>query len=164
MDEKMREKTKTLLKFKKDKRDKLWAKLELKIQQGAKNKDKNFRLTGRWKKFVRKQDGLDVYIVDGDWVRRNLSVMFGHGGHGYVHEFIPHNEIWIVARHFKNCGCREKNNQKLSKAYFDSTVLHEIIEYKKMRQGMTYWRAHQIALEKEREAGILKNVPWGYTF
>lgn len=148
---------------KKDKRDRLWAKLELKIQRGAKNKDKNFRLTGKWKKFVGKQDGLNVYAVDGEWVRHNLSVIFGHGGHGYVHEFIPHNEIWISARHFKNCGCKgTKNNQKISRAYFKSTVLHEIVEYKEMKKGMNYWRAHQIALQKEKEAGLLKRVPWGY--
>jgi len=122
-------------------------------------------LTGRWKKFVRKQDGMNVYKVDGDWVRRNLSMIFGHGGHGNVHEFIPHGEIWIAIRHFKNCGCKNvRSNQKLSKAYFDSTALHEIAEYKEMSKGMIYWKAHQIALQKEKEAGILKKVPFGYTF
>jgi len=146
------------IKFKKDNRDKLWSELELKIQKRAKKKDKKFILSGKWKKFIRRQEGFKVYAVDGEWVRNNLSVIFGHGGHGYVHEFIPRNEIWISTRHYEDCGCENiKNGQKVSKAYFDSTVIHEITEFKEMKKGMIFWKAHQIATQKEVEAGILKN-------
>ena len=146
------------LKFKKDKRDKLWADLEIDIQKRGKKKDKRFVLTGKWKKFVRKQDGFKIFAVDGEWVRNNLSVIFGHGGHGYVHEFIPLNEIWVATHHFEGCECRNvKKGQKASQQYFDSTTLHEIAEFKEMKKGMSFWKAHQIALQKETEAGSLKD-------
>lgn len=141
------------IKFKKDDRDKLWTELEIDIQKRGEGKDKKFVLKGKWKKFVRKQDGFSVYAVDGEWVRNNLSIIFGHGGHGYVHEFIPLNEIWVATHHFENCGCSNvKNGQKFSQQYFDSTVIHEIAEFKEMEKGLIFWEAHQIALEKEKEA------------
>lgn len=145
----------------KDNRDKLWAKIELDIQKRGNKKDKNFRLTGKWKKFVRKQGGFKVYAVDGTWIRNNLSVIFGHGGHGLVHEFIPLNEIWISMRHYSEtkwnkCPCRNiKKNQPVSKNYFDSCTVHEITEFKKMKKNLPYWTAHNMALEKERELGLL---------
>jgi len=146
------------LKFKKDNRDKLWKKLELQIQKRGNKKDKKFILAGPWKKFVKKQDGFKIFAVDGEWVRNNLSVIFGHGGHGYVHEFILLNEIWVATHHFKGCGCRNvKKGQKVSQQYFSSTALHEIVEFKEMKKGMSFWKAHQIALQKEIEAGFFKN-------
>jgi hypothetical protein len=146
------------IKFKKDARDKLWAELELKIQKGSKNKDKNFNLNGKWKKFLRRQGGFKVFSVDGEWIRNNLSVIFGHGGHGYVHEFIPLDEIWIATHHFGDCGCSNvKKDKKVSQQYFDSTTIHEITEFKLMEKGKKYWEAHQLSLQKEIDAGILKN-------
>jgi hypothetical protein len=149
----------SVMKIPKDKRDKFWAKLECKIQKTALKKDKKLRLKGYWKKFTRKEEGLKVYTVDGEWVRNNLSVIFGHGGHGYVHEFIPNDEIWISSTHFEDCGCDnlKNKNQQVSQAYFDSTTIHEILEFKKMKKGANYWKAHQIALQKEREVGLLEN-------
>ena len=74
--------------------------LESDIQTVAKNKDKTFVLKGPWKKFVRRQDEFRIYAVNGTWVRRNLSVIFRHAGHGIVHEFIPHDEIWTETHHY----------------------------------------------------------------
>lgn len=146
------------LKFKKDNRDKLWADLESRIQRAGYKKDKKFGLSGKWKKFSRNQDGFKIFAVDGDWIRNNLSVIFGHGGHGYVHEFIPFDEIWVSTRHFDGCGCKGiGKDKKMSKQYFNSTALHEITEYKEMKKGATYWRAHQISLQKEIEAGFLND-------
>lgn len=149
--------------FKKDMRDKLWGKLEVEIQRRGGAKQKWFVLSGVWKRFIREQDGFKVYAVDGAWVRNNLSVIFGHGGHGLVHEFIPLNEIWTATYHFHEsrfswCGCKvRKHNQKGSKAYFDSTVLHEIAEFKEMKKGLKYWKAHQLANEAEIKAAFLKD-------
>jgi len=146
------------IRFKKDNRDKLWAELESGIQKGGSKKDKRFVLAGKWKKFARNQKGLKIFRVDGEWIRNNLSIIFGHGGHGYVHEFIPVNEIWIATHHPKNCGCNDiKKGQKLSQKYFDSTVIHEITELKEMKRGLIFWKAHQVALQKEKETGILGN-------
>lgn len=143
-------------KIKKDTRDKFWKKLEEKIQQSGKKKDKKFVLSGPWKKFVKNQDGYKVYSVDENWVRNNLSVIFGHGGHGLAHEFIPMKEIWVARHHVKNCGCKNTSaGQKLSKNYFESTLAHEIEENKQMKKGVIYWEAHQAALQKEIEAGFL---------
>ena len=146
-------------------RDKTWTELEREIQNRAKLKDKSFVLSGKWKKFVRKQEGYKIFLVDGSWVRDNLCVYFSHGGHGWVNEFIPKDELWIASHHYSegksvlsNCGCKVKNkNQKVSKNYFDSSVMHEITECNLMKKGMGYWPAHQRALQKEREIGLLKD-------
>lgn len=143
----------------KDERNPLsWAELEEKIQKRNNTKDKDFMLSGPWKKFIRVQDGFMVYAVDGEWVRSNLSVIFGHGGHGFVHEFIPNYEIWIDTNHCEDCGCVIKEpNQPVSQNYFDSTIIHEIEEFRLMEKGMNFYDAHQLALKKEVEAGILKD-------
>lgn len=146
------------IKFPEDSRDKLWERLEKDIQQRGPKKDKKFRLAGKWKRFVKSQDGFKVYAVDGEWVRNNLSVIFGHGGHGMVHEFIPHDEIWISTHHFEGCGCRNlRKDMKASPQYLESCTLHEIVEHKLMKKGMIYWRAHHRALEAERKLGLLKD-------
>jgi len=139
----------------------LWNRLEFLIQQSALEKDKDigFLLPKIYKKFEREQDGFKVYRVNGPWIHKNLSVVFGHGGHGYVHEFIPHGEIWMAEAHH-NCRCQEnfkneQGNHPLSQGYFDSTVLHEITECKLMSKGLIYWAAHNIALETERRAAFL---------
>ena len=146
----------------KDTRDKLWGRLERAIQLRAEKKDRRFRLVGKWKQFVRKQSGFKVFRVDSEWIHNNVCAYFGHGGHGWVFEFIPRDEIWIASHHhygrsdIDNCHCRVRTkNQKVSESYFDSTVLHEIRECKEMKKGMAYWPAHQIALEEERRAGLL---------
>jgi hypothetical protein len=152
----------------KDKRDKTWPLLESEIQARAKKKDKKFILTGKWKKFLRTENGYKVYQVDGSWIRKNLCVYYGHGGHGFVHEFIPLNEIWVATHHvnegispISQCRCKlKKRGQKLSKNYSASTVIHEIAECEAMKKGKTFFKSHQIALEAEKKAGL---VPDSYT-
>lgn len=150
-----------MFKTPKDNRNRLWPELEADIQSRENKKDKKFVLKGKWKKFIRKQNGFKIYAVNGLWIRNNLSVMFGHGGHGFVHEFIPLDEIWIATHHFHDnkwncCGCKNiKKNQKLSKNYFDSSVIHEITEFNEMKKGKSFWHAHNIALKKELEIGLL---------
>ena len=128
-------------------------------RERAVRKDAAFVLSGPWKRFVREQDGFSVFAVDGEWVRNNLEVIFGAGGHGYVHEFIPLGEIWVSTHHYDGCGCDNLKSidQPVSQQYFDSTVIHEITEFGEMKGGKTFWEAHQIALDKEREVGILKD-------
>lgn len=152
----------------KDKRDKAWPLLESEIQARARKKDKKFILTGKWKKFLRNQQGYKIYSVDGSWVRKNLCVYFGHGGHGFVHEFIPLNEIWVATHHvnegnspISQCRCKlKKRGQKLSKNYSTSTVIHEIAECEAMKKGKTFFESHQIAIKAEEKAGL---VPGSYT-
>lgn len=145
------------MKIPKDDRNPLWAEIESKIQERADKKDPDFSLSGQWKKFVRDQDSFKIFSVDGEWVRNNLSIMFHHGGHGYVHEFIPLDEIWIETHHC-HCNCKNvRNGQKISMAFFESTIVHEITELELMKKGVIYWDAHQLAIQKEREIGLLKD-------
>lgn len=149
--------------LKKDPRDKLWARLEANIQTRASKKDRHFKLSGPWKKFVRRQNGFKIYAVDGTWIRVNLSVIFGHGGHGLVHEFIPLDEIWIARRHYWEnpwsfCDCKGvKDRQPVSRNWFDSCVLHEIDEFRTMKKSSPYWPAHRQALKKEKRWGLIKD-------
>jgi len=143
-------------------RNSFLTKLEAEIQRRTKSKDKGFILSGEWKKFIGNQDGFGIYAVDGEWVRNNLGVLFEHGGHGFVHEFIPTDEIWVETHHHDNCGCKNLKGprQELSQQYFDSTVIHEITEFWGMKKGTTYEKAHKIAIKKEIEVGILED-PYG---
>ena len=138
--------------------------MEAEIQSHAKKKDMSFRLSGKWKKFIKNQSGYKVYSVDGEWIRNNICAYFGHGGHGYVHEFIPGDEIWVSTHHYDglsenlscNCKAREKG-QKVSNNYFESTIFHEIAECEQMKKGEIFWKAHNYAVNKEKEAGLLKD-------
>ena len=135
----------------------LWNEIELEIQKRASYKDKGFVLTGTWKNYLKTQEHFKIYLVNGEWVRTNLSSIFGHGGHGYVHEFIPHDELWIDTHH-TDCVCRNvSQDKKMSESYRESTIIHEITEYKKMQTGYTFSQAHDLALEAERQAGILED-------
>jgi hypothetical protein len=139
-----------------DKRDKFWSTLELKIQMAALNKGPNdtVLMPSQYKRFMKEQEGLLIYEVDGPWVYRNLSVIFGHGGHAFVHEFIPHGEIWISRTHHNCSACTVPKGQEISKGYMNTLILHESREYLLMRKGLTYWAAHNLALEDERKANF----------
>lgn len=136
-----------------------WDDLEKAVQLRGPAMDPSFRLTGPWKRYVREQEGFKVYLVNGTWIRNNLSVIFGHGGHGLVHEFIPNDEIWVVSRHYDepgvgDCGCK-LGDVPVSQEYFDSCTAHEIAEFKRMLQGDTYEEGHEHALKVEEELGLL---------
>ena len=112
--------------------------LEREIQERSRDKNDYF-LAGDmnydWKKYLFEYDNFDIYEVEGEYVRNNLCCYFGWGGHGRVHEFIPHFEIWISKDH----------------APIDEmarTILHEINEYKKMK-NLPYFQAHQNSLAEE---------------
>lgn len=133
----------------------VWRDLEKDIQTRAIKKDNGFRLQGTWKRFLRNQDEFNVFIVDGEWVRTNLSVIFGHGGHGWVHEFIPLNEIWVSNVHPVDCDCKNKG-KFLDIKNIESTIIHEITEAKIMKDGKTpYHKAHKEATKVELKTGLV---------
>lgn len=91
----------------------------------------------RWP-YVGSFAGFSVYRVDSEWIKDNLDVTFGTGGHGLVHSFIPLDVILI-----------DDVNQKMAKL-----VLHEAVEYHHMMEdGLDYQEAHEHALGAEQEAG-----------
>jgi len=61
------------MKFKPDKRKDSLASIEKEVQNTNSKKDKNFRLTGWWQKYIRLEDGFAIYEVDGNWIRNNLK-------------------------------------------------------------------------------------------
>lgn len=147
--------------FPPDPREPWEAELELKIQNRAAKKDPEFRPSGTWKEFVREEHGVKVYKVDSEWIRNNLLARWNHGGHGYVCEFIPADEVWVGTTHPADCDCQGVNEaREISDRYFESTVLHEVTELNLMKDGMIYWHAHHLSLEKEKEANLL---PDGYS-
>ncbi len=149
-----------------DRRILFWIDVEDEIQTRAPRKSPKFDLKEplcrTWKKFIREEDGLKIFAVNGEKVRNNLSVMFGHGGHGLVHEFIPLDEIWIDIRHYVclgGCDCDnlKRKNQRISEAFFESTVIHEKTEFFAMSKGKPFNEADQIARQAEYRAGLLKD-------
>ena len=149
-----------------DRRVLFWMDVEDEIQKRAPRKDPKFSLTEplcrNWKKFIRKEEEFEIFAVNGEKVRNNLSVMFGHGGHGLVHEFIPLNEIWVDMRHYVclgGCDCDnlKRKNQLVSQAFFDSTVLHEKTEFLEMNKEKCFYEADQIARQAEMRIGLLED-------
>ena len=133
-----------------------WAELERDIAERAIKRDPTFRLTGLFDThYLRDQDGFRIYIVDAEWVYNNLTVQFGHGGHGYVHECIPLDEIWIAKEHTAECAYQEEEREahRIGKRIQDkereAIIVHEIAEFRAMQSGMEFWAAHNLAVEVE---------------
>ncbi len=88
---------------------------------------------------LREQEGLKIYLVDGEAVRRD-HIEFVSGGHGYVYDYIPKDEVWI------------DDNQKDKPNDMEATIRHELFEIKKMRdEGLSYENAHELANAMEKE-------------
>jgi hypothetical protein len=82
--------------------------------------------------------GILLKYVDGGIVRRYIDPEFALGGHGYVYDYIPKNEIWIDA--------------KIDRREYKYTILHESTERDLMIRGKNYDIAHDYATVKEKEA------------
>ena len=73
--------------------------------------------------------GVSVWIVAGRLVRSVFDIDFTAGGHDYVYEFVPGNEVWIdddVVEHERGC-----------------VLLHELHERNCMAKGLPYSKAHE---------------------
>jgi hypothetical protein len=83
-------------------------------------------------------DGTKVYIVDGAEIRNIFDVKFYGGGHGYVYDFIPKDEIWV-----------EDMKDPADTKFFKD---HEVEEYKDMKyEHKSYDEAHEKASKYEAE-------------
>ena len=85
-----------------------------------------------WKQL---ETGVRVWIVDGRLVRSIFDIHFAEGGHDYVYEFIPENEIWI--------------DNSLTDAERPYVLLHELHERGLMAKGTDYERAHEASSKLE---------------
>ena len=78
-----------------------------------------------WKRL---ENGLSVWIVNGRLVRSVFDIDFTAGGHDYVYEFVPQNEVWI--------------DDAIVETERGYVLLHELHERNRMAKGMTYSEAH----------------------
>ncbi|MCX6003557.1 MAG: hypothetical protein NTX46_03920 [Chloroflexi bacterium] len=78
-----------------------------------------------WKKL---DNGLSVWIVNGRMVRSVFDIDFTEGGHDYVYEFVPENEVWI--------------DDAIVEAERGYVLLHELHERNRMASGWSYNKAH----------------------
>lgn len=85
-------------------------------------KDSRERL---WKKL---ENGISVWIVNGRLVRSAFDIDFTEGGHDYVYEFVPENEVWI-----------DDAMVEVERGY---VLLHELHERSRMAKGWPYSKAH----------------------
>lgn len=80
----------------------------------------------------------NIYSVDARLVRDLYKVDYVEGGHGYVYDFIPKDEIWI--------------EDEIKRGEIEYIVKHEYTELKLMRdKKMSYEKAHREAAKAEYE-------------
>ena len=85
-----------------------------------------------WKKL---ENNISVWIVSGRLVRSVFDIDFTEGGHDYVYEFVPENEVWI-----------DDDVEEVERAY---VLVHELHERNRMKAGLTYNQAHAEASRLE---------------
>jgi len=73
-------------------------------------------------------NGVSVWIVNGRLVRSAFDIDFTEGGHDYVYEFVPENEVWI-----------DDDIEEKERGY---VLLHELHERNRMADGWPYNKAH----------------------
>jgi hypothetical protein len=78
-----------------------------------------------WKKL---ENGVSVWIVVGRLVRSGFDIDFTAGGHDYVYEFVPENEVWI--------------DDDIAEPERGFVLVHELHERRLMSSGWTYDKAH----------------------
>jgi hypothetical protein len=78
-----------------------------------------------WKRL---ESGLSVWIVNGRLARSVFDIDFTAGGHDYVYEFVPQDEVWI--------------DDAIVEQERPYVLLHELHERNRMADGWPYSKAH----------------------
>jgi hypothetical protein len=78
-----------------------------------------------WKKL---ENDISVWIVSGRLVRSVFYIDFTAGGHDYVYEFVPENEVWI--------------DDDIVEEERGHVLVHELHERNLMAKGWPYSKAH----------------------
>ncbi|MBU4480425.1 hypothetical protein KKG48_03225 [Patescibacteria group bacterium] len=81
---------------------------------------------------------IKIWIVDGRLVRDFLDIEFTEGGHDFVYDYVPKNEIWL--------------DNDITEQEKPFVLLHELNERLKMEKGENYNTAHYASSELEWEA------------
>jgi hypothetical protein len=80
-----------------------------------------------------KRDGIDIWIVDGYMVRKNIYPDFGFSGNDLSYHFIPPEEIWIDGQ----VSCDET----------EYSIATELKERELLKQGKSYDDAYSDAID-----------------
>ena len=113
----------------------------------------HIRLNGIYKILFAKRDGVDIWVVDGYKVRRDVYPDFGFSGNSSAYQFIPSNEIWIDA----SVSCQD----------IEYSVQLELKEMSYLKNGLSYDDAYTKALIttdslRKAENRLILNKP-GFT-
>jgi hypothetical protein len=92
-----------------------------------------------WKSATGKtcKHGLQIYLVDGGYVRETWDSGFIQGGNEFRYGFVPAGELWV--------------DWHMPKAEWPYVLYHECYETEKMRGGWSYDRAHDAAKRAENK-------------
>lgn len=82
-------------------------------------------------------EDIEIWLVDGGFVRDNFFIDFTMGGHDLVYDFIPDKQIWI-----------DDDTAEDERVH---VVRHELDERGEMLEGEDYEEAHEDASEIEKE-------------
>jgi hypothetical protein len=85
-----------------------------------------------YRQFITSRDSINVWIVDGATVRRDIFPDFGLSGNDLAYHFIPKNEIWVDGQ----ISCEETR----------FSIIAESVERQLMAKGMGYDEAYTTAL------------------
>lgn len=100
------------------------------------------------KTLIGEQDGMKIFEVDDNYIKTKIYADFTEGGNGYAYpNFVPMDEIWVA-----------KDKEQKNK---EAIILHELAEVAKMKKGMSYDNAHEIANKKEMKYRIKKKALGG---
>lgn len=95
-------------------------------------------LKGVYEYYIGKREGLDVWIVNGSFIRRKILSEFLFGGNDRVYNFIPEGEIWL--------------DGSINAVELEYTTRHELTERKLIAEkGLSYDEAHKIASTEEQQ-------------
>lgn len=89
-------------------------------------------------KLLGKRGALKIFLVSGHLVREHFDFNFVFGGHGYVYDYVPKNEVWL-------------DDAMLTKER-KYVLIHELFELNLMKKGKKYDDAHDYACAPEKEA------------
>jgi hypothetical protein len=82
-------------------------------------------------RLLRSEKNINIWLVNGDIIRKSYSVDYTMGGNDRVYKFIPENEIWI--------------DNAMSEKDRSYTIIHELRERRAVSEGATYEEAHKQA-------------------
>ena len=81
--------------------------------------------------------GLNIFLVNGTYVRNHFDSDWVQGGNGFRYRFNPKSELWLDA--------------EMPESEWAYVLFHECYETEKMREGWSYERAHDAAKRAENK-------------